>query len=178
MSISDAPLYDAPLYEAWLRGALPGLHPVIGHLIRAGQQIGEDLEHALAPLVPNEIWDRPHGMTSAGFHAKHLAGSTHRLCAYLDGRALTDDELAAGAAESTGDQTARELIELVHNAFEAYERKVRALLPEDFSALRYVGRRKLPVTAIGLAIHIAEHGQRHVGQAISAAKLARACPDA
>jgi hypothetical protein len=48
------------------------------------------------------------------------------------------------------------------------------LKPEDFGLMRHVGRRRLPVTAIGLAIHIAEHGQRHVGQAISAAKLARA----
>jgi hypothetical protein len=37
-----------------------------------------------------------------------------------------------------------------------------------------VGRQQLPTTVIGLVVHIAEHTQRHVGQAISAAKLARA----
>ncbi|MEP6714465.1 MAG: DinB family protein, partial [Terriglobia bacterium] len=37
---------------------------------------------------------------------------------------------------------------------------------------RRVGRQQLPTTVIGLLVHIAEHTQRHVGQAISAAKLA------
>jgi uncharacterized damage-inducible protein DinB len=35
-----------------------------------------------------------------------------------------------------------------------------------------VGRKGLPTTVIGLLTHIAEHTQRHVGQAIAAAKLA------
>jgi uncharacterized damage-inducible protein DinB len=35
---------------------------------------------------------------------------------------------------------------------------------------REVGRRRLPTTVIGLLTHIAEHTQRHVGQAITAAK--------
>jgi hypothetical protein len=42
-------------------------------------------------------------------------------------------------------------------------------LPEP----REVGRKRLPTTAIGLLTHIAEHTQRHVGQAISASKLAK-----
>ena len=35
-----------------------------------------------------------------------------------------------------------------------------------------MGRKRLPTTVIGLLTHTAEHTQRHVGQAISAAKLA------
>jgi len=162
--------------EPWLRGALldPDLDPVIRHLVLASQHIREDLEKALAPLEPEEIWATPHGMTSAGFHAKHLAGSTERLCAYLEGRSLNSKELAAIDAERSGDQNASTLIHLVDTSFHLYERQIRVLKPEDLGALRHVGRARLPVSAIGLAIHIAEHGQRHVGQAISAAKLARA----
>ena len=160
--------------EPWLRGIQPCLDPVIGHLIRASEQIREDLRNALTPLEPREIWAKPHGITSAGFHAKHLAGSTKRLCAYLEGRGLTEEEVAAIQTESTGNENAEELIRVVDDALDLYERHVRALPPEDFAAIRYVGRVRLPVTAIGLAIHIAEHGQRHVGQAISAAKLAKA----
>lgn len=160
--------------EPWLRGVLPNIDPVIGHLIRSSLQIKEDLEQALKELETTEIWARPLGRTSAGFHAKHLAGSTRRLCAYLDGRALTSEELAASAEEGRGDESARELIDRAHQAFDLYERQIGSLNPEDFAAIRHVGRARLPVTAIGLAIHIAEHGQRHVGQAISAAKLAKA----
>jgi hypothetical protein len=160
--------------EPWLRGSLPDLDPVISHLVRAAQHIREDLQSALAPLDPAKIWARPHGMTSAGFHAKHLAGSTKRLCAYLEGRSLSAEEFAAMAHESTGEQDAGELLALANNALLHYEEQVRALRPEDFGSVRHVGRAGIPVTAISLAIHIAEHGMRHVGQAIAAAKLARA----
>jgi len=34
-----------------------------------------------------------------------------------------------------------------------------------------VGRRKLPTTVVGLLIHLAEHTQRHLGQAITTAKF-------
>jgi len=50
---------------------------------------------------------------------------------------------------------------------------VRSLDPARLADPRAVGRKQLPTTVIGLLIHIAEHTQRHVGQAISAAKLAR-----
>ena len=158
--------------EPWLRGSLPDLDPVTSHLVRAGQHIREDLSAALAPLAPAEIWTKPHDVTSAGFHAKHLAGSTTRLCAYLGGRSLTREELSAIPLEVVGPEDAAELIRRVDWAFDLYEQQVRALRPEDFGTLRYVGRARIAVTAISLAIHIAEHGQRHVGQAVSAAKLA------
>ena len=158
--------------EPWLRGILPDLDPVIGHLVRAGEHIREDLRTAIAPLEFREIWATPNGMTSVGFHAKHLAGSSGRLCAYLEGRGLTEEEIAAIGDESTGDEYAAQLISLVDDALDLYERHVRALQPGDFASIRYVGRARLPVTAISLAIHIAEHGQRHVGQVISAANLA------
>jgi hypothetical protein len=141
--------------EPWLRGPLPDLHPVIGHLVRSSQHIREDVRLVRAPVR---------------FHLKHLAGSTNRLCTYLKGGVLTPEQLAAIPEEHNGNETLAELIELVDWAFYRYESLVRALNPTEFGALRYVGRDRLPVTAISLAIHIAEHGQRHVGQAITAAK--------
>ena len=164
--------------EPWLRGSLPDVDPVISHLIRAAQHIREDLRAALTPLTPAEIWAKPHDLTSAGFHAKHLAGSTTRLCAYLAGRSLTRQELSAIPLEVVGIEDSAELIRLVDEAFELYEKEVRSLRPEDFGTLRYIGRARLPVAAVSLAIHIAEHGHRHVGQTVSAAKLALALRDA
>ena len=51
---------------------------------------------------------------------------------------------------------------------------LRAIDPATLAEPRAVGRKQLPTTVIGLVIHIAEHTQRHVGQAIAAAKLASA----
>lgn len=156
-----------------MRGILPGIDPVIGHLLRASEHIREDLERAIAPLSREELWATPNGMTSAGFHAKHLAGSTERLRTYLDGRQLTTEQLAAMKAEGAGTESAQELIALVRESLARYEETVRALTPAHFGDVREIGRKRLQTTAISLAIHIAEHGQRHVGQVISAAKLVR-----
>jgi hypothetical protein len=162
------------LPEPWLRGAIPDADPVLGHLLRASLQIREDIERALQPLTTAQLWAMPDEMTPAGFHAKHLAGSTERLCAYLEGLQLTAEQLAAIAGERAGAEPTAELIERVSAAFDRYDRIVSQLRPAQFGDFREVGRKRQTVTAIGLAIHIAEHGQRHVGQAISAAKLVQA----
>jgi hypothetical protein len=56
--------------------------------------------------------------------------------------------------------------------FRDAEAVVRSIDPSTLASLRAVGRKGLPTTVIGLLTHIAEHTQRHVGQAIAAAKLA------
>lgn len=155
-----------------MRGIVPGIDPVVGHLLRASEHIREDIERALAPLTTEQLWAKPHGMTSAGFHAKHLAGGIDRLCTYLEGWQLSPAQLAALKAESTGDESARELLAAIRAALGRYEELVRHLTPAHFGDVREIGRKRLQTTAISLAIHIAEHGHRHVGQAISAAKLA------
>src|SRR4051794_19622291 len=160
--------------EPWLRGILRDQHPVIAHLLRASEQTREDSAGALDSLSAVELWSKPHGMTSAGFHAKHLAGSTNRLCTYLEGGELSAEQVRQSLLEGTGEEAPGALRQVIEAAFDRYDAIIRALHPEQFDSVRYVGRKRLPVTSIGLAIHIAEHGQRHVGQLISAAKLARA----
>ncbi len=156
-----------------MRGIVPGIDPVVGHLLRASEHIREDLERAIAPLTTEQLWAKPNGMTSAGFHAKHLAGSTERLSTYLEGNQLTADQIAAMKAEGQGTDSAEELIAQVRQALAKYEQLVRALPPENFGDVREIGRKRLQTTAISVAIHIAEHGQRHIGQVVNAAKLAR-----
>jgi DinB superfamily len=160
--------------EPWLRGVIPGVSPVTGHLLRSAEHIREDVADALAPLTTEQVWATPHGGTSAGFHAKHLAGSTQRLCTYLEGGQLSVAQLAEIPAEGTGTESAGELLVKVDAALARYEALVRRLRPEEFGGVREIGRKRLETTAVGLAIHIAEHGQRHSGQLVSAAKLSRA----
>jgi uncharacterized damage-inducible protein DinB len=147
-----------PQPEPWLRGVLEQFDPVCGHLLRSSQQIREDARRA------TELGAR-------GFHLKHLAGSTDRLCTYAEGRQLSDTQMAALGREHEDDQAPEALIAGVDAAFNRYDAIVRATHPNDFHQIRHIGRKKLPVTLVGLLIHIAEHGQRHVGQAITTAKL-------
>jgi uncharacterized damage-inducible protein DinB len=163
--------------EPWMRGIVPGVDPVIGHLLRASEHIQEDLEKAIAPLTTAQLWARPNGVTSAGFHAKHLAGSTDRLCTYLEGKQLNAAQLAALNEEGQGPEnenkeSAEALIADVRRALDRYEQRIRNLTPAMYGEVREIGRQRLQTTAISLAIHIAEHGQRHVGQIITTARLA------
>jgi hypothetical protein len=159
--------------EAWMRGIVADVDPVIGHLIRATEQILEDTAAAIADLTPAQIWAKPHGMTSVGFHVKHLAGSTERLSAYLAGGQLTPEQLAAIDTEGAGAETAAELLAFVDLTLERYRELVRSLSPKDFGAIREIGRKRYQTTTISVAIHTVEHAQRHVGGMIAAAKLVR-----
>jgi hypothetical protein len=58
--------------------------------------------------------------------------------------------------------------------FRKAETFAQSIDPSHLTEAREIGRKRLPTTVLGLLTHIAEHTQRHVGQAISAAKWARA----
>jgi uncharacterized damage-inducible protein DinB len=161
------------LPEPWLRG-LPGVSPLTAPVLYAFQQAREDLAKYTEALTSEQIWATPYGLGSVGFHVRHIARSTDRLMTYLEGRQLTESELSALETEAEPGATREELLAKLDSAFRRAERMVRALDPDTLADPREVGRKRLPTTVIGLLTHIAEHTQRHVGQAISAAKLARA----
>jgi len=156
-----------------LRGPIDGVHPALAPVLYTFQQAREDLARVTAPLTAARIWASPHGFGSVGFHLRHIAGSTGRLIAYLQGRELTTEQMAALRAEHEARGEGREeLLAALDHAFQEAEAVVRALDPALLPEPRWVGRKRLPTTVAGLLTHIAEHTQRHVGQAISAAKWA------
>jgi uncharacterized damage-inducible protein DinB len=161
------------LPEPWLRG-LPGVSPLTAPILHAFQQAREDLAEYTEALTSEQIWATPYGLGSVGYHVRHIAGSTHRLMTYLEGKQLSYSELRALETEAEPGATREELLAKLDSAFQRAEQIVRALDPATLGDPREVGRKRLPTTVIGLLTHIAEHTQRHVGQAISAAKLARA----
>ena len=65
--------------EPWLRGTITGRHPVITQLLYSFQQTREDLEYFTDGLSADQLWSRPGGLASVGFHARHIAGSIDRL---------------------------------------------------------------------------------------------------
>jgi len=160
-----------------MRGPIPGVDPMLTPLFYSFQMAREDLAVATADLLQAELWVRPFGLTPVGFHIRHLTGSTERLMTYVQGRELSAAQLAAMEAESGPEEPTRDqLLQAMYQVFREAETVVRALDTGILSDSRTVGRKRLPTTVIGLLTHIAEHTQRHVGQAISAAKLAAALP--
>jgi hypothetical protein len=157
--------------EPWLRGPLAGVDALVAPLLYSFQQVREDLARHTAGLTVEEIWSRPHGMTPLGFHMRHIAGSVDRLCTYLEGRQLSEAQVAAMGKESEAGASREELLAGVEAALGRCEAVVRALDPAVLREARAVGRQKLPSTVMGLVVHIAEHTQRHLGQAVTTAKL-------
>ena len=162
--------------EPWLRGPLPGVSTLTVPILFAFQQAREDLAKHTEGLTTEQIWSTPFGFTSTGFHIRHIARSTDRLFTYLVGHQLIEEQLAGLATEKHPGASREQLLAELDSAFAHAERVVRALDPASLEQARQVGRKRLPTTVIGLLTHVAEHTQRHVGQAISAAKLARALP--
>jgi len=169
------------LPEAWLRGPIEGVDPLVAPVLRCFQQAAEDLSGHTRGLSPEQVWARPHGMTPLGFQLRHLAGSVDRLCTYLEGRPLDASQMEILRTEqqdppSPADWPLDKLLAQVEESFRRAEALVRSIDPAGLPDAREVGRRKLPTTVAGLLVHLAEHTQRHLGEAISAAKLARAAP--
>ncbi|HJZ99693.1 MAG TPA: DinB family protein [Candidatus Solibacter sp.] len=160
--------------EPWLRGPIAGVDPLVAPILYAFQQAREDLAKCTDGLTAEQLWTVPHGFGSVGFHVRHIAGSTDRLITYLQGRELSAEQMRELEDESRLVGWSRaELLEHLDRAITSAEATVRQIDPATLRNTRAVGRKKLPTTVIGLLTHIAEHTQRHVGQAISAAKWAQ-----
>ena len=156
-----------------MRGPLPLAHPLIAPVLYGFQQAREDLARNTAGLTASQVWARPHGLAPLGFHLRHIAGSVDRLCTYLEGRELDAPQVAALAAEMEPGVSLEELLAAIGDALRRTEEIIRAIDPATLAEPRWVGRKRLPTTVMGLLVHIAEHTQRHLGQAIAAAQLAR-----
>ena len=162
--------------EAWLRGPVAGIDPHLMPAAHALVQCREDLAAAARELTKDQLWARPGGAASIGFHLRHVAGSIERLLTYARGEALSDAQRRAGGTEETpGDaQDPAALLAGVSAAVDAALAQLRATGSATLLEPRAVGRAGLPSTVLGLVFHAAEHAQRHTGQVIATAKVVRA----
>ena len=161
--------------EAWLRGPIPGIPPLLMPVAHALVQVVEDVEASCRSLTVAELWSRPGGAASIGFHLKHLPGSLDRLFTYARGEALTPaqlERLRAETVEGEPDSVAP-LIDGLHQAVEAAVAQLAAADPEALTEPRAVGRARLPSSVGGLLFHAAEHAARHSGQIATTLRIVR-----
>ena len=158
----------------WLHGPIDGvpapLQPVAHALVEAAQ----DIRTLLAPLTTEQTWTRPYGAASVGFHVRHSMGSLDRLLTYARGEALGEDQLATLAAEKTMGASAGGPAQLGADFDAAIDRALDQLRSTPSDTLlnhREVGRAKLPSNVLGLLAHAADHTYRHVGQAVTTARI-------
>jgi uncharacterized damage-inducible protein DinB len=159
--------------EAWLRGPLPGIDPALMPAAHALVQARDDLSAALAGAEVEDLWARPGGAASAGFHLRHLAGSLDRLLTYARGERLSPEQLAALAGEGERGAGPAELERIANAAIDRALEQLRRTSGATLGEVRPVGRAGLPATVLGLLVHAAEHASRHTGQLITTLKIVR-----
>jgi uncharacterized damage-inducible protein DinB len=165
---------EAPLPEPWLRGTLTEVPAVPRAVLHALQLASEDVERWCGTLTEEELNAEPFGLPSVAFQIHHLSGSIDRLLAYAEGKSLDEKQIQALKSEHTK-ASRTELFAEFKSAIESAEERIRKLSispsKDVFEQSRSVGKKRLPTTVGGLFVHIADHTQRHVGQAITTAKV-------
>jgi uncharacterized damage-inducible protein DinB len=157
--------------EPWLRGSETDVPAVGRAVLHALQLAEEDLRKWCGNLSDAEVNARPAGAPPVAFHIRHLSRSLDRLLTYAERRSLDDEQVSCLRTEldpgATRDELFAELTAALANAAE----RVRVLANKNLEEPRIVGKKRLPTTLGGLLVHIADHTQRHVGQAITTARV-------
>jgi uncharacterized damage-inducible protein DinB len=159
--------------EAWLRGPVSGVPPLlqpVAHMLLHAQ---DDARQALDGLTPEQLWARPGGGASIGFHLRHLIGALDRLLTYALGGALDDRQMAYLKREAESGDPPADATTLGAELDAAIARAVDLLRETDETTLldaRAVGRRQIPTTVLGLLVHAGEHSARHAGQMVTMRK--------
>src|SRR5262245_38464951 len=148
--------------EVWMRGPIAGVPPLLQPVAHALLQCREEFAATLADLGPDQLWARPAGIASIGFHVRHARGALDRLFTYARDEQLSALQRAELAAEGEADHAPDAGATLLA-AFDAMLvralQQLRTTDEADLLQARGVGRARLPTTVLGLLFHAAEHTQ-------------------
>jgi hypothetical protein len=164
-----SPAFSLP--EPWLRGTLSDLPAVPRAVLHALELAQIDLLHYCSLLTDAQFNARPNGLAPVAFHMRHISRSLDRLLTYAEGHSLSLDQLLQHKTELDPIGSRADLFAEFEAALTASVIRIRHLAHADLNQPRSVGRQNLPSTLGGLLVHIADHTQRHVGQAITTSKI-------
>lgn len=166
----DPNLADSAV-EPWLRGTFTDVGAVHRAVLHALELAEEDLTRWCVGLSDSELNERPFGLPPVAFHIRHIARSLDRLLTYAEGEQLSAEQIASLKGEMEAGASQESIFAEFRGALTKSAERVRALVSADFNQPRGVGRKQLSTTVGGLLVHVADHTQRHVGQAITTAKV-------
>jgi uncharacterized damage-inducible protein DinB len=161
------------LPEPWLRGTLTDVSPVQRAVLHALELAKEDLDRWCGDLTDDELNMRPADIAPVAFHIRHIARSTDRLLSYAEAGSLSAEQISALKAEMDPSATHEQVFTELAESMEDSTARVNSFSEENLAEKRNVGRRQMPTTVAGLLVHVADHTQRHVGQAITTAKIVK-----
>ena len=164
MQMNDLP-------EPWLRGTLSEVPAAQRAVLHALELAREDLERWCDGLSDEELHARPGGIAPVAFHLRHIARSIDRLLSYAEGKPLSAEQVSLMKAEMDTRGSRNELMAELVVAIAKSGKRIRAFSEQQLQEERHVGKKQLPTSVGGLLVHVADHTQRHVGQAIVTAKI-------
>ncbi len=159
------------MVEPWLRGTLTEFDAIPRQILHALELAAEDIELWCSGLIDSEMEARPFGIAPVGFHLRHIARSLDRLLSYAEGEQLSPEQLTALSTELTAPPNASATLAEFRGGISSAMQRVKVIASDSYDEPRFVGRKRLPTTVGGLLVHCADHTQRHVGQAITTAKV-------
>jgi len=162
---------EGKLPEPWLRGTLTEIPCVQRAVLHALELAKEDIERWCGNLSDDQLNARPAGIAPLAFHIRHIARSIDRLLTYAEGGQLTAAQIAALKTELDPGATKNELFSEFTTALAQGAARIRACDTARLDEPRKVGKKELPTSVGGLLVHVADHTQRHVGQAVTTAKI-------
>lgn len=165
------------MVEPWLRGTLTEVDSVRRGVLHALELAREDVARWCGELTAEQLEARPFGLPSVGFQMRHMVRSLDRLLTYAEGQQLNEEQLASMKSEMEGGGRREDLFAEFERGMESAMERVRAIGPTGYEEARGVGRKTLPTSVGGLLVHCADHTQRHVGQAVTTAKVVRQAED-
>jgi hypothetical protein len=90
---------------------------------------------------------------------------------YAEGQQLSARQMSALKSEMDGDVDREAILIEFANGIEVSVDRILSVSPDRYGESRTVGRKELPTTVGGLLVHVADHTQRHTGQAITTSKV-------
>lgn len=161
-----------PQPEPWLRRTHVDLPVPQRAVIHALEQAKEDIFFWCSQLSHDELEASYGTIPSVAFHMRHISRSLDRLWTYACGQDIWMYQFELLTAEQEPSQQSEQVFAELEDAIATAIERVHSTDIASLETPCGVGRDKIPTTRGALLIHMAEHTQRHVGQAITTAKIA------
>ncbi len=159
--------------EPWLRGTYTEVPAVVRAVVHALELAREDVERWCGDLSDDAVNARPGEVAPVAFHLRHIARSLDRLLTYAEGQQLSAEQIAALKSELEPGAERDAVLGEFRRGIEGAMRRAERFAVSNLEEPRLVGRKGLPTTVGGLLVHCADHTQRHVGQAVTTARILR-----
>ncbi|ADQ17775.1 hypothetical protein Lbys_2079 [Leadbetterella byssophila DSM 17132] len=152
--------------EYWMQGPLPGIPALVQPVAHVLKQLQKEVHECMVDFPENLLYERPFGRASVGFHLLHIGGVIDRMFTYAEGKMLNDRQFRELEEEKLHSKSLEELLRHLDDTIGSALGKLSEVDQSTLTETRYLGRKRIPVTLMGLLFHSAEHGMRHLGQLI------------